>query len=56
MPETLANCLQDGSLAKLKEVSDQVYEMANVRPDRKMAFVGGSAFLVLANWTMNALP
>jgi hypothetical protein len=20
------------------------------------AFVGGSAFLVLANWTMNALP
>jgi len=38
-------CLRDPSaLKKLREVSQLVYELANVRPNAKAAFVGQSAF------------
>lgn len=38
-------CLrEEGGLSQLKEVSQLVYELANMRPDRKAAFVGESAF------------
>ena len=38
------DCLQADSLAQLTEVSRFVYELANVRPDTKQAYVGESAF------------
>ena len=37
-------CLKDGSLSKLKEVSELAYELANTRPQTKAAYVGASAF------------
>ncbi|MFH0953462.1 MAG: citramalate synthase [Verrucomicrobiota bacterium] len=37
-------CLQEGKLKQLREVAQFVDEMANVRPNRKAAFVGESAF------------
>jgi 2-isopropylmalate synthase len=38
------SCMQKDSLKQLKAVSQFVYEMANVRPNTKQAFVGDSAF------------
>ena len=38
------DCLRHGSLKKMREVSQFIDEMANVRPNRKMAYVGESAF------------
>ena len=37
-------CMQPDSLKHLKSVAQFVYEMANVRPNTKQAFVGDSAF------------
>lgn len=37
-------CMKEDSLKHLKSVSQFVYEMANVRPNTKQAFVGDSAF------------
>ena len=37
-------CMQPDSLPQLKAVAQFVYEMANVRPNTKQAFVGDSAF------------
>lgn len=37
-------CLHEGGLAQLKDVSDLVHELANHRPNPKAAFVGNSAF------------
>jgi len=37
-------CLQEGSQAQLKDVSSFVYEMANVRPEKRSPYVGASAF------------
>lgn len=37
-------CMQPDSLPQLKSVAQFVYEMANVRPNSKQAFVGDSAF------------
>lgn len=37
-------CLEHGHLNRLKEVSTLVNEMANVRPNKKAAFTGASAF------------
>ncbi len=38
------DCMTPASLKQLKAVSQFVYEMANVRPNTKQAFVGDSAF------------
>ncbi len=37
-------CLKDGSLKQLRDVSQFVYELANLRPHNKAAYVGDSAF------------
>ena len=38
------DCLADGNLAQLKDVSELAHELANYRPDSKAPFVGDSAF------------
>lgn len=38
------DCLLGDGLRQLKDVADLAYELANVRPQPKAAFVGGSAF------------
>ncbi len=38
------DCISDDNLRKLREVSQFIYELANVRPNRYQPFVGRSAF------------
>ncbi|HBA82876.1 MAG TPA: citramalate synthase [Verrucomicrobia bacterium] len=49
------SCLREGGLNQLREVSLFVDDMANVRPNRKMAFVGDSAFAHKAGMHVNAV-
>ncbi len=38
------SCLEDAQLAKLREASQFIYEIANLIPDKHQAYVGASAF------------
>lgn len=38
------DCLQEGSIGQLHDVAEFVYELANVRPNPKLPYVGESAF------------
>ncbi|HOX18395.1 MAG TPA: citramalate synthase [Kiritimatiellia bacterium] len=49
------DCLREGSLKQLREVSQFVDEIANVRPNRKAAFVGDSAFAHKAGMHVDAV-
>ncbi len=49
------SCLREGSLRQLREVSLFVDDMASVRPNRKLPFVGESAFAHKAGMHVNAV-
>ncbi|MBP7829956.1 MAG: citramalate synthase [Kiritimatiellae bacterium] len=49
------DCLREGSLKQLREVSLFVDEIANVRPNRKAAFVGDSSFAHKAGMHVDAV-
>ncbi|MFH0878362.1 MAG: citramalate synthase, partial [Lentisphaerota bacterium] len=49
------DCLREGSLKQLREVSLFVDDMANLRPNRKMPYVGDSAFAHKAGMHVNAV-
>src|ERR1700741_5113633 len=38
------NCIKPAQLKKLREVSQLFYELANIHPNKRQAYVGDSAF------------
>lgn len=53
--KTHYRCLPEGRIAELKGLSDFVNDIANLRPDRRMPFVGGSAFAHKGGMHVNAV-
>jgi 2-isopropylmalate synthase len=48
-------CLPDGRLARIKDLSHYLYEMANLRPDKSKPYVGASAFAHKGGMHVNAV-
>jgi len=53
--KTSFRCLPDGKIAELKSLSDFVNDIANLRHDRRMPFVGESAFAHKGGMHVNAV-